>query len=458
MRTPVSWQPALVCGVLILLVPSASRADDERQMGHAAVDRRDFEAARGHLDRALAVSPNDAAALVDRAACWSAASNEAKALADLNRAIEVDPKFVGAWVKRGVMRVEEHPDLAIADLNQAIRLDPKNSEALSSRGMAYFLQDHRELAASDLEAAMSLGRDEQETWLCLGMIRLAQSDGPRAVEQFNKIIRVDPDRSSTLTMRAIGLLMAADYAGTLADCDRGDTLAPADSRWQLLRVLALRLQHRNAESNQVLAALTQHQPDDPMTLLCQAMNLQADGQLTPALAALNRAIQLQPENVNTYLHRAGVEEQQQAYDQALADYNRVVDWKPAELTIDQKVAGLLGQAWLWATCPDSRVRNGPRALEAALLACSLTNQTSSRALQILAAARAEVDDYVGAIHDLDAAAKLPPNKDQFVTVTMKEATLTITFKFPTAGTEPIPSLTDRERAAFIQRRPYRDSK
>src|SRR6266699_894514 len=58
------------------------------------------------------------------------------ALADYNRASELDPKFAGAYVARGDLKgfYNGDDDGAIADSHRAIELDPKNASTYVWRG------------------------------------------------------------------------------------------------------------------------------------------------------------------------------------------------------------------------------------------------------------------------------------------------------------------------------------
>ena len=54
-------------------------------------------------------------------------------------------------------------------------------------------------------------------------------------------------------------------------------------------------------------------------------------------------------------------------------------------------------AWLLATCDQDSVRDGPRALGEATIACNLTQWKDPRSLESLAAAHAEVGDFDAAV-------------------------------------------------------------
>ena len=60
------------------------------------------------------------------------------ALADLTKALELDPRFAAAWVTRGEVKSNKGDnDGAIADYNEAIRLAPNYAAAFSHRGIAW---------------------------------------------------------------------------------------------------------------------------------------------------------------------------------------------------------------------------------------------------------------------------------------------------------------------------------
>ncbi len=79
------------------------------------------------------------------------------------------------------------------------------------------------------------------------------------------------------------------------------------------------------------------------------------------------------------------------YDIAIADYNRA-------LRLDPKHAyPYNNQAWLWATCPEERFRDGRKAVESATRACELTGWKNCGTLDTLAAAYAEAGDFAAAV-------------------------------------------------------------
>ncbi len=77
--------------------------------------------------------------------------------------------------------------------------------------------------------------------------------------------------------------------------------------------------------------------------------------------------------------------------EALADYEKA-------LALEPKDDGILNNlAWLLATSPDEKLRDGARAIRLATQACELTDWKAPHILSTLAAAYAETGDFDAAV-------------------------------------------------------------
>ena len=79
------------------------------------------------------------------------------------------------------------------------------------------------------------------------------------------------------------------------------------------------------------------------------------------------------------------------YDQALAGFNELIS-KYADYAEAHR-----GRAYILATCPDPKLRNGKEALRSATRACELTTWREIVAVSTLAAAYAEAGDFANAV-------------------------------------------------------------
>ena len=87
-------------------------------------------------------------------------------------------------------------------------------------------------------------------------------------------------------------------------------------------------------------------------------------------------------------------------------------WQKA-LRIQPDVPKLLNNlAWLFATCPDVRFRNGAEAIRMASRAVELTQRSNGQAMDTLAAAYAEAGRFAKAVETAQAALTLAESAGQ----------------------------------------------
>jgi tetratricopeptide (TPR) repeat protein len=109
------------------------------------------------LEQRIVMRPDSAPLYLELAAMLADRGTSKDAIPALDKAIEVDPRCVDAYVERGRIHwMKDRYDDAIADLTRAIELDPNNADAYMYRKMAYEDSDQPELAQADEERGMEL--------------------------------------------------------------------------------------------------------------------------------------------------------------------------------------------------------------------------------------------------------------------------------------------------------------
>ncbi len=101
--------------------------------------------------------------------CVTEARNAKAALANYSKAIDLCPRLLIAWVRRGVTladagQVEE----ALHDLNQAVALSPRSFKAIYNRGRVFMQKKLWPEAVSDLTRATSLNEKNPKPYKLLG--------------------------------------------------------------------------------------------------------------------------------------------------------------------------------------------------------------------------------------------------------------------------------------------------
>ena len=77
------------------------------------------------------------------------------AIADFDRAIEIDPSYAQAFISRGNAKDDAgKPQEAIADYNKAIELIPTYADAYNNRGITKYRLGDKQAAISDYDKAI----------------------------------------------------------------------------------------------------------------------------------------------------------------------------------------------------------------------------------------------------------------------------------------------------------------
>ena len=130
---------------------------------------------------------------------------------------------------------------------------------------------------------------------------------------------------------------------------------------------------------------------------------QEKGEYDIAIADYNEAIRLEPSESIYFNNRGDARRDKGDYKKAIADFDEAI-------RLDQKCSfPYNNRAWLWATCPEDKYRNGKKAVESATRACELGFWKDSGDLDTLAASYAEDGQFDKAVEWQEKAIKLLPN-------------------------------------------------
>jgi tetratricopeptide (TPR) repeat protein len=181
----------------------------------------------------------------------------------------------------------------------------------------------------------------------------ALGEQQKAMADFNESLRLDPKNPQTYMNRGRSWFARGDYDKAIADYNEAIRLDPTFG---------------HAYTNRA-----------------GAWNEKGDFQ--KAIADGNEALRIDAKDELALLNRAIARNGTGQYDKAIADLNEVIKLNP---TISEAYNGL---AWLQATCPDPRFRDGQKAYENALAAYKLSKGAVASHMDSLAAAYAENGDF-----------------------------------------------------------------
>ena len=174
--------------------PDRARAEialGEKKMGPGAYD----ESIR-HFDRAVELWPEYAEAYLLRAVAEHSANQPGPALADLDKALDLDPVSTRAHNVRGQIYLENgDAQKAILEFSKSLQLQP-TLDGYYQRGEAYEKQGEHQKAVADFDAALVESRDAPYAYRARAVAKRNMGDREGASADEAAARRIETGRSA----------------------------------------------------------------------------------------------------------------------------------------------------------------------------------------------------------------------------------------------------------------------
>jgi tetratricopeptide (TPR) repeat protein len=189
--------------------------------GTAYWSKGDYGRAIADYNRAIELNPKLAKAYTNRGNAHHGKGDYDRAIADYNRGIELDPNYDTAYNGRGnAYTGKSEYDRAIADYNRAIELNPKYAVAYNSRGWAYYKKGDYDRAIADLNRAVELNPEFALAYRNRGYVYRHKGDYTRAMADYGRAIEIKPDYSGAHLYRARAYLQDGKTDQAFADISK----------------------------------------------------------------------------------------------------------------------------------------------------------------------------------------------------------------------------------------------
>jgi tetratricopeptide (TPR) repeat protein len=271
-------------------------------------------------------------------------------------------------IKGWINRSDVIPFLqALEFFNEEVKRNPTSS-AYHTRGMIWNEKGEYDIAIGDYSEAIRLDPNNKFAYNSRGNALGDKKEYEKAVSDFNEAIRLYPKFSVAYNNRGIAWRDKKEYEKAISDFNEAIRLDPKDA---------------NAYSGRGAVWGAKKEYDK-------------------SIADFNEAIRLDPKLEYIYCNRAIAWNAKGDYVKAISDYGEAI-------RLDPKDAGSWNsRAWLAATCPDAKYRDGNKAVDDATKACELDGWTKSNHLDTLAAAYAEAADFPNAVKWAKKSIELAP--------------------------------------------------
>lgn len=314
-----------------------ARDHQNRGTTYLRLGRRDE--ALADLNRAVELEPQYPFAYVNRARVYADMKQYDKALADMARALEIvtagtrsdDPEISYDlplaqihYLRGNIFEEMKDWDRALADFTRAVVLDPTFAAAYRSRAELHVQFGRFDDAFADYDKSIELDPTSSSALNMRGTIHARAGRYREAIEDLNRSIRLKPDNATAYSNRGLAYQNMQRYPESLADFDRALALEP-DAETFYNRAITYQMTGHHDQALHDYTSAFELNPAHAQALTNRGTIYQMLGQHDEAVADLTRALTLNPRDVKSYFNRGNSYVQLGRYNDAEKDFMRAIE-------------------------------------------------------------------------------------------------------------------------------------
>jgi len=326
------WRP-VVFAVALIAATGSSLAQDApstnpdataalKEAGRLWQARRLAESIRS-LDRAIQLDPGYVVAYLRRGFAYSQLAQPARAVADFDTAVRLAPDRPEVYFERGqyFAHVEDY-DRAITDYRRAIELAPWLRAAYNNLGRAHALKGDLNVALAVFDEALTAHPQNPSGFMERGLVFLRLGRRDHAEHEFRYAESLERD----VRQRYADAIRAASKPGA-RHAPSGPTSGPPADR-TVADAVRLTLQRRDRDAVAVLDAAIFAAPRNAEAYLQRAEAYYNLKQFALARQDVEQSVQLRPDHAEAHRIRARTAEAFGEIDRALAALDRAIQLDP----------------------------------------------------------------------------------------------------------------------------------
>jgi tetratricopeptide (TPR) repeat protein len=161
--------------------------------GNSLYRKQEYQKALADYNKAAELNPEFALMYNNRGVTYTCVGEQKKAMADYNKAIELDPGFFVPYYNRGnLYGASNENDKAVEDYTRALSLNPRYADAYNNRGTIYYSTAKYDKAIEDYSKAVENNPSFAVAWCNLGLAYRVKGDYENTIKSCTKAIELDP--------------------------------------------------------------------------------------------------------------------------------------------------------------------------------------------------------------------------------------------------------------------------
>ncbi len=298
--------------------------------GHARAKLGDVPGAIADYDASIRINPRHGGHYEDRGRLYySELKDKDKALADFNKALELDPNLFVAYTLRGTMRMMRG-DMAgaIADSKKAAAMQPQDADSWGTLADMANLHDYHAEAAEAYDKEFALRAPTPERLYKRGVSRLNLGKHAEALADFSKVPR-GTSKTEDLAFYLAESHRAMKNYSKAHEVLRGAIRSnPKDASLRKSLGNLYADEKRYAEAREAYELGIKLSPVTPGIRVALARLLASNKELDEAVEVYSTALELDPGDTYARSQRGHAYFELNKWEEAVSDYDRVLSSDP----------------------------------------------------------------------------------------------------------------------------------
>lgn len=317
-------------------------AEQVLQQVDLLIQQRQFNQAVNVLNQLIAQRRDIPEAYLKRAAIYAEAKLFSRAIADMSRAIELQPRNARLRNTRGYFYLSQNDlDRAMTDFDDAIGLDLEYHQPYNNRGLVRIAREDFQGALLDFDAALRIDPDYLDALNNRGFALMRLERFEEAIENFTAVLDKKDDYVNAWNNRGLAHAGIEQHEAAAADFSRAIELQPGNLKYYLHRSASYEALGRTEEAAadrfmitwiEQLARLNQEigrDQQNPSAWIARGRHFIAAKRYNDAVSDFNRALAESPQSSAAHIALAEVWRLQGDAEQALAEATRAIECGPS---------------------------------------------------------------------------------------------------------------------------------
>lgn len=294
--------------------------------GLDAYDARIFNEALTYFNQFVQIYPTDSAYSL-RAATLIKLSRNEEAMNDLNKAIELNPKYIPAHVYKGVVYLAQgDKDNCASSWQSALGFKPVTSRDYTLQAYVYLAFEQYNDVLKLCNKALEINSKSSYAHSMLGIAYWKLGKLEDALSQFTTVINMTSSSPDNLDYKNRGIVYfsLSRFDEAENDFSKAIELDPKDNEAYYYRGLAYTSLEKNTEGLNDLNKAIETDPKYADAYVGRGMIYEKLQKYTEALLDLSKAIELDPAYFMAYNDRSTVYCDLKKYDEAMKDIDKAI--------------------------------------------------------------------------------------------------------------------------------------